>query len=139
MPNDCYNKITIGAPEEIINMLVDCEFLFDTLLPLDNDDPEYCEKFWGTISDRTDYELVQKGKTGLELKFTTAWNPPYKLFNYLIETYDIWLKCVWSEEGGTAGTYITKKGAECLDVAWYDWSLEEWITRMDLSNTIPSQ
>jgi hypothetical protein len=130
MTHVCYNKVTIGASEEIINMLVENKFLFDSLLPLDNDDSEYREKFWGTKTDRTEYELVQKGKTGLEIKFITPLNAPFKIFDYVIETYDVWLKCEWSEQGGTAGTYIGKKGSDYLDVAWYDWSLEEWITRM---------
>ena len=59
----------------------------------------------------------------------------HKLFEYLIETHDLWLKCVWSEEGGHAGTYVGKKGEEPLNVIWNDWCLEEWAVRMSNTTT----
>ena len=130
MPNDCYNTLTIGASEDVINMLVENEFLFDKLRPLGETDIDTRIKFWGTKWERTDYEVIKRGLSGLQIKFNTDWNPPYKLFEYLIETHDIWLKCVWSEEGGRAGTYVGKKGEEALNVIWDDWCLEEWAVRM---------
>jgi len=140
MPNNCENTITIGASEEIINMLVENEFLFDKLRPLENHENHMCVEFWGTKWERTDYEVIKKGTTGLEIRFNTAWNPPYELFNYLIQTHNIWIKCMWSEEGGNAGIYVGRKGKAAIDVVWKDWSIEEYAFRMSsTTNTVKKE
>ena len=130
MPNDCYNRVTIGGSEDVINMLRENEFLFEKLRPLDTYNNENCVEFWGTKWERTKYKPIKKGDTGLKIRFTTAWNPPFKLFEYLIETYDIWLKCMWDEEGGESGVFVGKKGKEPLIVTWEDWCLEEYYARL---------
>jgi hypothetical protein len=139
MPNQCQNTITIGATEEIINMLTENEFLFDKLRPLENHENHTCVEFWGTKWERTEYELLKKGTTGLEIRFNTAWNPPYELFNYLIEKHNIWIKCMWSEEGGNAGAYVGRKGKAAIDVMWKDWSIEEYAFRMGSTNTVKKE
>jgi hypothetical protein len=130
MPNDCYNNVTIGASEDVINMLVENEFLFEKLRPLTAYDNESCIDFWSTKWERSDYKLIEKGITGLKINFTTAWNPPFKLFEYLIETHNAWIKCLWDEEGGESGVFVGKKGEESLIVSWEDWCLEEHFARM---------
>jgi hypothetical protein len=139
MPNNCQNTITIGATEEIINMLTDNEFLFDKLRPLENHENHTCVEFWGTKWERTEYEMLKKGPTGLEIRFNTAWNPPYELFNYLIQKHNIWIKCMWSEEGGNAGIFVGRKGKAAVDVMWKDWSIEEYAFRMGSTNSIKKE
>ena len=139
MPNNCQNNVTIGATEEIITMLTENEFLFDKLRPLENHENQTCVEFWGTKWERTEYEVLKKGPTGLQIKFNTAWNPPYKLFEYLIEKHNIWIKCMWSEEGGNAGVFIGRKGKAAIDVTWKDWSIEEYAFRMSNTNPVKQE
>jgi hypothetical protein len=136
MPNDCFNNVTIGANPEIIIMLIENEFLFNLLRPVpeDNDSYDWRIQSWGTQWERTEYSVLKKGSNGLKLRFKTSWNPPYELFNYLIETYDLWLKCSWFEEGGTAGVFVGKyngNNVEVQQMTWDDWSNEEYSYRMN--------
>ena len=137
MPNDCQCKVRVGATEDHINFLCDSEFSFEKVYPRPEgvDAYEWNVKHWGTKWDRADYEVLHKGKLGVQVTFTTAWGPPVELFKYLAETYhDLWLRCDWSEEGGLAGVYVVfwndkEKKLEITDTAWDDWCLEEWAHR----------
>ena len=144
MPNDCYNNVTIGAEPEIIKMFIDCEFSFKKLRPLpDTPAPEdykeywykWCCENWGTKWDHSEYNLVHRGKKGLNIEFVTAWWPPLELFKFLIDKYKIWIKCEWREEGGLAGVFIGKHTGEdsvIKEFVWEDWCLEEESERMSL-------
>ena len=140
----CYNDITIGAKPEIIQMLVECEFSFKKLKPTPNTPtPEnydeywykWCSENWGTITDRSNYSIIHRGNTGLNIVFTTAWVPPLELLRYLVEKYKIWIKCQWREEEGLSGIFIGQHTGEHSDIRefiWEDWSLDEDNNRMSL-------
>lgn len=144
MPNNCYNSVTIGADKDIIQMFVECEFSFSKLRPFpnktiseDNDESWYkwCCENWGTKWEHTDYTLMHRGDTGVNMVFTTAWTPPLELLKYLIDEYKIWVKCEWREEGGLAGIFIGQhNGTDSVirEFVWDDWSLEEEVERMGL-------
>jgi len=144
MPDNCYNSVTIGADKDIIQMLVDCEFSFSKLRPfpsrtiLENSDEslyKWCYENWGAKSEHTDYTLMHRGDTGLNVVFTTALTPPLELLKYLIEKYKIWIKCEWREEGGLAGILIGQHNGErsvIREFVWDDWCLEEEAERMGL-------
>ena len=138
MPNQCYNTITIGANPEIIIMLRENEFFFEKLRPIPedykDDSYDWRMKSWGTKWERTHYTVLQEGTSGLKLRFVSGWTPPFELFYYLIETYDIWLKCSWFDEDGSAGIFVGKYDGTNVDVQylfWDDWSNEEYIDRMN--------
>ena len=143
MPNDCWCDVRIGAHEETIQMLVEAKFSFEKLRPKPQgvDWYDWCIKNWGTKWDRYEYKVVRQGQAGLELRFTTAWVPPFTLFDYLVETYhDIWIRCDWSEEGGKAGVYVSrwnsqKNKAEVVNTAWMDWPMDEYMYRMANDDT----
>jgi hypothetical protein len=147
MPNDCWNKVRIGADKATISVLKETEFRFEKLLPqpefgpspdLSGDDERWYHwrlEHWGSKWDRYDYKLKHEGQEGLQIEFNTAWAPPTEFFQHLLEKYpDIWLKCDWSEEGGSAGIFIgytnTDKKVEINELTWNDWCLEEWAHRM---------
>ena len=144
MPNNCYSSVTIGAEPKIIQLFVDCEFSFKKLRPVPATPmPEnykdywhkWCSENWGTQIDRDDYSVVNRGKTGLNILFATAWAPPLELLKYLVEKYKIWIKCEWREEGGLAGIFIGQHNGErsvIREFVWDDWCLEEELERMKL-------
>ena len=138
MPNYCSCKLRIGADKETIQFLSDSEFSFEKIRPRPEDVEWYewnCD-FWGTKWERTNYRLLRKGEMGMEISFTTAWNPPFALFEHLVEVHqDVWLKCDWSEEGGFAGVFIVsweskEKKVKVESLEWQDWCDEEWHHRM---------
>ena len=144
MPNNCYSSLTIGAEPKIIQLFVDCEFSFKKLrpvpaTPMPEDYKDYWHKWccenWGTQIDRDDYSVVNRGKTGLNVLFSTAWAPPLELLKYLVETYKIWIKCEWREEGGLAVIFIGQHNGErsvIREFVWDDWPLDEELERMKL-------
>lgn len=135
MPNDCFCEVRIGANKEQIALFDETEFSFEKLRPT-SEGLDVCEQIWGTKWDRVNYKLKCKGNLGMVLTFESAWNPPFTLFEYLVEKYhDVWLKCEWSEEGGMAGIFIVYWDTESKKVIvknmeWDDWCLEEWHHRM---------
>jgi len=135
MPNDCYNRVTIGGNPEVIDYLYKKRFKFNTILPIpDNAHETWCLNNWGTTGDRYKFKVLKVGREGLQISFHTKWNPPYNLFNYLCETFRIWLKCEWDEEGGAAGVYIVKfnnetKNTDVQNFQWEDWCIEEYCHR----------
>lgn len=136
MINKCYNRITIGASSDVIQMLFDSEFSFNKLrsVPISEENSaKWCSENWGTNSERYDYNIIKKGSLGLSIEFFTSWCPPLELLNYLVEKYKLWIKCTWKEDGGLAGTYVGHHNGErsvIRDFVWDDWSLEEEEERM---------
>ena len=139
MANKCYNRIKIGATSEIIQMLLDSEFIFDKLRPVpqlyisEESSAKWCSENWGTNSDRFNYNIIKNGSLGLHIEFYTLWCPPLELLNYLIEKYKIWVKCSWIEDSGLAGTYVGHHNGErsiIREFVWDDWSIKEEEERM---------
>lgn len=133
MPNDCYNYITIIGDSKMIQELYEAEFEFESIRPIPPEEEStsydwHC-KNWGTQWNRYEYTLDQKGTRGMKCIFTTAWNPPIALLKFLLEKFsDIWIKCEWYEEGGTAGVWIGKHrdGIKSVkEIEWEDLSIEE--------------
>jgi hypothetical protein len=135
MPNDCYNRVTIGADPETINYLYKKRFRFNTILPIPiNANENWSVNFWGTQWDRYKYKVLKVGNSALQISFHTDWTPPFKLFNYIAETFRAWIKCEWDEEGGKAGVYLVKynnDNLEIKDFVWDDWSIEEYNFRFN--------
>lgn len=143
MPNECYNNITIGAEQDVIQMFVDCEFNFEKLRPHpDSPSPEdyheywykWCCENWGTRLNHSEYNTIIRGKKGLVIEFVTEVSPPLELIKFLIDKYKIWVKCEWREEHGLAGIFIGQHNGErsvIREFVWDDWSLEEDNQRMN--------
>jgi len=142
MPNECYMNITVGAEPEVIQMLVDSEFRFEKLRPHpDTPAPENYDEYWykwncenwGTKWDRSEYNILNRGKKGLIVEFITAWCPPIELLKHIIRKYKMWVKCEWREEGGLAGIFVGENNGEKVidrEFTWEDWCLEEDVMRM---------
>ena len=97
----------------MIKEFVECEFSFEELRPIPPEEEPNAYEWrcnnWGTKWDRYEYMLDEKGKRGMKFMFTTPWCPPIPLFNFLLEKFsDIWIKCEWNEDGGTAGVWVGK-------------------------------
>lgn len=142
MPNDCWCDVRIWADSTTIQHFRNVEFKFQELRPQpeferipdikEEDDRWYHwrRENWGAKWDRYEYRLVAKGENCLKLQFTTAWTPPYALFEYLLENFpDMSLHCDWSEEGGMAGVFHGQRNEGKLEVKelhWEDWQPEQY-------------
>ena len=140
MPNDCYCTIRVTADTKTIALLKQTEFSFKALHPTPTFPPlQDCSgeddrwykwniENWGTKWDRYNFRFEHKGSAALQMKCSTAWDPPYAFFQYLLNKYpDLWLHCEWIEEGGEAGVFIgrTNEGdVEIKHLEWLDWCLE---------------
>lgn len=116
MPNDCWNRITIKATNAQIRDILLHEFVH---LPA-----------WK-------FELVRVGNSALIVKIISAWDPDREFISKLFDTYDgIWIKNVWSEEGGNAGIIVGNK--ESFQELLYDEGcIEEWHHRFIEDDTMP--
>jgi hypothetical protein len=138
MPNDCHNYLTIVGDPDMIKEFVECEFSFESLRPIPQEEPNayewHCDN-WGTKWDRYEYQLDDKGKRGMTCMFTTAWGPPIALFHFLLEKFsDIWIKCEWEEDGGTAGVWVGKNRNNekyVKNIEWEDLCIEEEFDAFD--------
>ncbi len=142
MPNDCWCDVRIWADDSTIQHFKNVQFKFQELRPqpefapipgLQGEDDRWYSwrnKNWGTKWDRYEYRLVAQGDNCLKLRFTTAWAPPYALFEFLLDNYpDLFLHCDWSEEGGLAGVFNGqwRDGKKIVKEAnWLDWQQEQY-------------
>ena len=142
MPNDCWCDVRIWADSSTIQHFRNVQFKFQELHPQPEFEPipghvgeddrwyHWRKDNWGTKWDRYEYRLVAKGDNCLKLRFTTAWSPPYALFEYLLDNYpDLCLHCDWSEEGGLAGVFHGqwRDGKKDIQEAhWLDWQQEQF-------------
>lgn len=123
MPNHCRNTITIQGSPELIDTIVNNNFSFEKLFPLENYSNETCTEYWGTKWDCWNFEIIKRGKDGIIFDCTTAWSPPTKVFDMLIQKCDAWIKCEWWEEGGMAGVIVGDK-KELKELMWEDMCIE---------------
>lgn len=139
MPNDCWCDVRIGANEEHIQFFVENQFSFEKLRPRPEAEDWYewnCAN-WGTKWDRYEYKEKVVGDEGMIISFTTAWSPPTEFLKYLAEKYhDVWIRCDWDEEGGSAGVYVVywdekANKLEIVDSSWNDWCIEEKYHRLN--------
>lgn len=147
MPNDCSCTLRMSADKETIDLFKQTEFSFKALHPppvflplqdLSGEDDRWYKwnlENWGTKWDRYNFRFENKGSGALQIKLTTAWDPPYHFFEFLLKKYpDLWLRCDWMEEGGEAGVFIgrTKEGeVEIKNLEWSDWCLEMFYGAFD--------
>jgi len=126
MPNDCYNRVRIGANKETI----------DILSGNTESTEQWYTDFKKATSTYSEIKIEAKGEKGLILHFTTRWKPPYDAFLSLIEKRrDIWLRCDWQEEGGISGVFIgfwnpDQGDIDIKEMHWDDWCIEEYFHRM---------
>jgi hypothetical protein len=126
MPNECYNRVRIGANKDTIDILSGSTNTTDT----------WYTDFKKATSSYSETQIEKKGEKGIILHFTTAWRPPYDAFQDLIEKKrDVWLKCDWQEEGGLSGVFVGHWDAEAgttniKELHWDDWCIEEYHYRM---------
>ena len=126
MPNDCYNRVRIGASKETIDIISGNTNTTDTW---------YTDFKW-QIATYSELKIEKKGDEGIILYFTTRWRPPYDALHALIEKRrDVWLKCDWQEEGGLSGVFIgfwdfDGEYIVVKELQWEDWCIEEYHHRM---------
>jgi hypothetical protein len=129
MPNSCYNTITISSEEQTtIDFLRNSEFLFEKIRPL----PEYEKENWydwqinnwGTKWDRYNYKLGISGKLGFVAYFTTAWSPPIELLKYIVDKYNVKIKCDFQTEDGIAGLFVSNN-KQTQYITYEGWCPEE--------------
>jgi hypothetical protein len=144
MPNDSWNIVRIYASEQTIDDLKKAEFSFELLHPppqfsplpdLSGEDDRWYywnTEHWGTKWDRYEYSVETEGPRVLVLRFTTAWTPPYGVFQHLLKLYpDLWLRCNWTEESGMKGVFIgcTKNNELSIkELQWEDWCFWDFYT-----------
>jgi hypothetical protein len=147
MPNDCWNTVRLSGNESTVARLHQAEFSFElfhpppSILTKTDDLLEWQHQHWGTKWNRYEYKLIQKGNTGLEIKFSTAWSPPYAFFEHILDQFpDVWIRCDWIEEGGMSGIFVgyvdEKNGKVIKEMHWNDWCLEDFYYKFqDSTNT----
>lgn len=75
---------------------------------------EWCNKYWGTKWDRSEYEIVQDDwKNGnIEVYFNTAWSPPVEILKFISEKYGVKIIDHYEEEGYMSAGHLEFKSGE---------------------------
>lgn len=114
MPNHCWNTLTVIGHEADLNALLESEFMFSAFLPIPaeiertgRESTEWCWKHWGTKWEHWDYEKTHESPNECQVRFTTAWNPPYAYLRHVLERFPrCWLKLTFKTEADEAGVWI---------------------------------
>jgi len=104
MPNYVYNEMSVYGKKQKLNEFKKhvagknrSGFGFENIIPKPNDTSSWADEFfpgwnnwscenWGTKWNAWDTELTEE-KNYLRYTFTTAWSPPFPIYDKLIETY----------------------------------------------------
>lgn len=124
MPNHCHNTLTLQGSPEFIQTIINTQFSFKTLIPLEDYSIDSCIESWGTKWDCWDFNVIKKSNNMIIFECTTAWSPPIKILYMLVDKCDAWIKCQWHEEGGLAGI-IVGDNKEVKELIWEDMCIEE--------------
>lgn len=119
MPNYCFCNLVLKAPCNILKDIVEHRLDFQHYVPVtDEEDVDECRETWGTRSScPMDLELAYEpdyDPNTLKAKFMTAWAPPSKFLEALLQLFPcLWIKLDFEIEGGLGcGLWIlyTKNG-----------------------------
>ena len=118
MPNHCHNKVTLIGPKADVAAIRENKWSFDFIAPPPADIKEselyewHCEN-WGTKWDNYNYEEVISEDNYLCVTFDTAWAPPLRVFEKLLEKYPhCWIKDAVDIEFGSSGIVIGRIDSE---------------------------
>ena len=89
MPNYATNRLTIRGNKKYIDEIVGEEFCFkNSVPPPQENDMSWCIYNWGVKWDAIDVVVRELDKNkGVQIDFTTAWNPPKVWIEKVIEKY----------------------------------------------------
>ena len=102
MPNWCWNHITVTGERPVLDALM-------------NDD-----KLQGVPDE---FFSKEASGQGIEVfNIGSRWLPDYQWLESLLDKYpDIWIKNVWSEEGGNEGVWIGTNRGEEKEIKRLEW------------------
>lgn len=102
MPNWCWNKITITGERPILDALMKDDNLQG--IP---------DEFFSKEASGQGIEVFNIG---------SRWLPDYEWLESLLDKYpDIWIKNIWSEEGGNEGVWIGTNRGEKKEIKRLEW------------------
>jgi hypothetical protein len=113
MPNWCFNFATIISPsreiyDKLLNAITENKW-FQTFAPI-NLDPEIHEnewdyvkaiEIWKTKWAATDVDILNQydDELLLEIRFETAWSPPFGVYSIMKKNYGFEINAIYDEEG----------------------------------------
>lgn len=110
MPNHCWNTLKIIGPAEDIAAFAQHQLRFSHFFPIPPlavDSHIWCAEHWGTKWEHWEYEVAHQDDYVIEMQFTTAWSPPLRFLEYLIQQHTrCWYKLTWSTEASEAGLWV---------------------------------
>jgi hypothetical protein len=144
LPNWVDNKIlVIGKPNDpkLKELAEEIKFSFEKILPIPKElDPEkiaapncdsdlaeklrrkygagdwyeWCNKYWGTKWDRSEYQVIDERYDNGEFEafFMTAWSPPVEILKVISKDYDVTIIDHFEEEGYQSAGHLEFKNGE---------------------------
>ncbi len=104
MPSYCRNELTVCADQETVRKLARSQFKFDKMLPAPCGEVpvQWFYDNWGTPKPPTEYECVLREPERLQVRFTTAWTPPFRFLEKLVRAMPAIESMIlsWAEEDG---------------------------------------
>lgn len=128
MPNDCWNHVTVYAPNDTILTFVSVKQRFVELVTqpaLGIPDHEH----FGSYGFH-DWSIDEVGREALQFRFTSAWEPPLRFFSMLLKEHPIdFLKVTWTVEDGGAGVWVGQRERDgthtVKSMTWDEGCIEE--------------
>jgi hypothetical protein len=97
MPNDCWSEVLFFGSTETIRTLLLTHLDFSHLF--ESDHIEYLTHF--------QVKHLHHSKHTALFKLHSAWTPPFSFLKLLVEKFpELWIRCLWDEEGGEGGAWI---------------------------------
>lgn len=121
MPNDCWSEVFFHGSSSTIQSLLLTNLNYQDLFP--SDDIECLTHFQS--------RHIYHTKTTITFKIWSPWTPPFAFLTSLSKKFpDLWIRCIWDEEGGQGGAWICKENSiqelqwigPCIEAFHYDSS-----------------
>jgi hypothetical protein len=117
MPNDCWSEVFFHGSTNTIKSLLLTNLSYQDLF--DTDSNEYLVHFQA--------RHIYHTKTTITFKIWSPWVPPFEFLKTLSKKFpDLWIRCIWEEEGGEGGAWICKENS-VKELQWEGPCIEAYL------------
>ncbi len=121
MPNDVVSDITFVGLQEIIQRLIAENLRFSSFFP---EVPELAEL--DALYPSGYAHVIEQTENSVTFRVDSPEDPPLDVLQAFIDLFpDLYIRCLWKEEGGREGLWVTTEDG-VREMRWYGPCLEAY-------------
>lgn len=124
MPNDCWSEVFFHGSIETIKTLLLTHLDYASLFSSNPSSPPIDSESVESFHVRHLYHT----KTTVMFKLWSPWKPPFQFLEKLSQKFpELFIRCIWEEEGGEGGAWVRSKENGINQLSWVGPCIEAHI------------